>query len=241
MVRTMEWQPTTEMITWGKEHLGAIPVDGVWSPDGSGVQYRKTGENTFALMFMYNHPECEVHHERYRAIMGECGYEVLEGDGVQKITPPLDPMARMQQEFEMKQEQARGWLCPSCEYPLANCELDEREDEFIEVIDAELTEGDSAEVELWSCTIKCGGCSEEIKMNPDDYHLLAGDEYFMRWYVDDSHQFMALTRAQMKDMQDAGVLNGEVLGSNYEGKKVPPWLWGSYAIKRTITKSEEDE
>jgi len=173
----MNWQPTTEMITWGKEHLGAIPVDGVWSPEGSGVQYRKTAENTFALMFMYNHPECEVHHERYREIITACGYDMLEGDGVQKITPPLDPMARMQQEFEMKQEQARGWLCPSCEYPLANCELDEREDVFVETIDAELTGGDSTEIEIWSCNIKCTQCDEEIKMNPDDYHLLAGDEY----------------------------------------------------------------
>jgi len=240
-VRTMNWQPTTEMITWGKEHLGAIPVDGVWSPEGSGVQYRKTAENTFALMFMYNHPECEVHHERYREIITACGYDMLEGDGVQKITPPLDPMARMQQEFEMKQEQARGWLCPSCEYPLANCELDEREDLFVETVDAELTGGDSTEIEIWSCNIKCTQCDEEIKMNPDDYHLLAGDEYYMRWRVDDSHQYMALTRGQMKEMQDAGVLNGEVLGSIHEGKKVPPWMWGIYAIKRAITKSEEDE
>ena len=68
-------------------------------------------------------------------------------------------------------------------------------------------------------------------MNPDDYHLLAGDEYFMRWRVDDSHQFMALTRAQMKDMQDAGILNGEVLGSNLNGKKVPPWLWEEMDVK----------
>ena len=239
----MEWQPTTEMITWGNEHLGAIPVDGIWSPEGSGIQYRKTGENTFALMFMYNHPECEVHHERYMEIMKACGYEVLEGDGAQKITPPLDPMARMQQEFEMKQQQARGWLCPSCEFPLANCELEDRKDEFIEVVDAELTDGDSAEIELWSCTIKCGGdsCNEEIKMNPDDYHLLAGDEYFMRWNFDDSRQYMALTRIQMKEMQDAGVLNGEVLGSNHDGKKVPPWLWGAYVVKRNLTKVEEDE
>jgi len=78
-------------------------------------------------------------------------------------------------------------------------------------------------------------------MNPDDYHLIAGDEHYMRWRVDDSHQFMALTRGQMKEMQDAGVLNGEVLGSIHDGKKVPPWMWGIYAIKRTITKSEEDE
>ena len=42
-------------------------------------------------------------------------------------------------------------------------------------------------------------------------------------------------------MQDAGVLNGEVLGSNHDGKKVPPWLWGAYVVKRILSKVEEDE
>ena len=69
MVRTMNWKPNEELIAWGKEHLSAIPVDGIWSPEGSGVQYRKMVENTFALMFMYNHPTSQEQHEKFKILM----------------------------------------------------------------------------------------------------------------------------------------------------------------------------
>ena len=69
MVRTMDWKPNEELIAWGKEHLGAIPLDGIWSPEGSGVQYRKMGENTFALMCMV---EDRTYWKSRGPFMGEC-------------------------------------------------------------------------------------------------------------------------------------------------------------------------
>ena len=60
-MRTMEWQPTSELIDWGNEHFAKIPIDGVWAPDDSGVQYRKMTETSFALIFMLNHPMAQDH------------------------------------------------------------------------------------------------------------------------------------------------------------------------------------
>jgi hypothetical protein len=229
----MDWKPSEKLIAWGTEHLAAIPVEGIWAPEGSGVKYRKMTDKTFALVFMYNHPEAEEHHMKFTLLMEACDYIVIEGDGAQKITPKLNPEAQMQDEYEQKQAIARNWTCPICEFPLSNCELDEREDIFIELKEVELSNGEHSEVELWKCVIQCAGCEEPIDIEPDDYQLLAGDEYFMRWRTG-GYQFMALTRGQMKDMADAGVLNGQVLGSNLEGERVPPWMWGIYTIKREL-------
>ena len=63
-MRTMDWQPDEEMLTWGRENFLAIPVEGIWSPEDAGVTYKKVKENTFALMMMYNHPDSQQHHER---------------------------------------------------------------------------------------------------------------------------------------------------------------------------------
>ena len=241
MVRTMnEWKISEEMIAWGKEHFDAIPIDGIWSPDGSGVQYKKTGDKSWSLMFMYNHPTSQEQHEKFKLLMEACDYIVHEGDGVQKVVPPLDPQAQMQEDYERRQSVAQNWKCPECEYPLANNDLDERIDEYVEDMEIELSNGEHTNIELWRCLIHCQGCGTVIPMEPDDYHLLAGDEHFMRWR-NGGYQYFALTRGEMKDLADAGVLKGEVLGSTLNGDKVPPWMWGIYAVNRKLRESSEEE
>ena len=32
-----DWTPAKELLVWASEHLSKIPVDGIWSPDDSGV------------------------------------------------------------------------------------------------------------------------------------------------------------------------------------------------------------
>jgi hypothetical protein len=49
-----EWKPKQELLTWAKQHFDSIPVNGVWSPAGSGVQYLKTDEMVWSLMSMYD-------------------------------------------------------------------------------------------------------------------------------------------------------------------------------------------
>ena len=122
-MRTMEWQPTNELIDWGNEHFAKIPIDGVWAPDDSGVQYRKMTETSFALIFMLNHPMAQDHHEKFSQLMEACGFSMEEPDGLEMATPPLDPNAQAEMQLQAKQELAQTWAC-ECGYPLANNDFD---------------------------------------------------------------------------------------------------------------------
>ena len=239
-MRTMTLKVNEDLIAWAREHLGAIPIEGIWSPEGSGVQYKKTGDNEWSLMFMYNHPTSKEQHQQFKQLMEACDYTVLEGDGVQEVVPPLQPELQMQQEYERKQSIAQGWKCPECEYPLANNDLDMRVDEYVETIDAEISDGNFTPIELWRCNINCKGCGAVIPMEPDDYHILAGDENFMRWN-NKGYRYSALTRGEMKDLADAGIQTGVVLGGEVDGEKVPPWMWGLYTVKTKLFESSEEE
>ena len=106
MVRSMDWQPSEELIAWGNEHFGGMPVDSVWSPDDSGVQYRKMSETSYALIFMLNHPLAQEHHEKFTLLMEACGYTVEKPDGLEMRTPPIDPAAQAEMNFRAKQEVA---------------------------------------------------------------------------------------------------------------------------------------
>lgn len=243
-----EWQPEAELLTWAEEHFNSIPVNGVWSPDGTGVQYMKTDEKTWSLMSLYEHPDSKDYHNKMIVLMSAVGYEVATPDGFETITPPLDPSSQAEMHYQQKQELAMGWKC-DCGEPLANFELENRTDEYVETIEAQLDNGQSAPLQLWRCHITCPTCEADIAMEPDDYHVLAGDELFMQ-FTNTTAKYTALTRMQNKDLAESGMFKGKplndkdsmfcVLGETYEGERVPPWLWGCLVV-RTYLPNEEEE
>tara|TARA_Y100000766_G_scaffold71045_1_gene59685 strand:+ start:3638 stop:4393 length:756 start_codon:yes stop_codon:yes gene_type:complete len=239
-----------ELIVWAKEHIDSIPVGGTWSPQGAGVQYHKQDETTWALMSMYDHPETHAFHNSVMDLFGELGVTVQTPDGFEMVVPPLDPTQVAEQEFQQRQAIASGWAC-DCGEPLANFNLERKYDEYVETIDAQLDSGNTAPVELWRTHITCPACSADIAMEPQDYHLLAGDELYMTWHTD-NHTYKALTRIELKERADKGYftdesLNGNtmydmyhVLGSDHDEGKVPPWMWG-LMVERTTRKRDEEE
>jgi len=241
-VRTMDWQPSEELIKWGEEHFASMAVDSIWSPDDSGVTFRKTDDKTYALVYRMNHPVSEEHYERLTILLQTCGYNVEEPDDVQVVTPPLNPQAQAHMEFERRQEIARAWVC-ECSYPLANCDLESATAEYVETVDAQTDTNETVPIDLWRYMLKCGGCDKVNSVDPDDFHLLAGDELFMQWDSSD-RKYIALTRAQLKDFADAGLFDegyGDtitVLGQEKNGERVPPWLWGLSVIH---SPSDEEE
>jgi len=242
-VRTMDWQPSKELIQWGNEHFGMLAKDSVWSPEDSGVQYRKMDDNKFALIFMLNHPLAQEHHEKFSLLMEACGYEVEKPDGLQMVTPPLNPIQQAEMQHEMRQKIAETWAC-ECGFPLANCDLEQRVDEYVETIDADVGDGQTTPVDIWRCIIQCSACGTDLSIDPDDYHLLAGDSLFMSW-TSSTHHYTALTRAQLKDFADAGLFtdgysaNITVLGEKVGDEKVPSWLWGISVISKELNDEEE--
>ena len=246
-----DWTPAKELLVWASEHLSKIPVDGIWSPDDSGVQYRKMDEDTFALMFMYNHPAAEEMHKKFTVLMKECGMKVLVPDDVQRVTPPIGPQAQAEAEFMRKQEIAMGWSC-ECGEPLANSDLSNRTDEFVEVIQANTSNNQTIPIELWLINITCHACEKNIPLEVDDYHILAGDDLFMSCSTAKG-TYKAITRHQVMNMVDTGdigddlldtsIANEEqpvvVLGTMRDNEKVPPWMWGCMTIRNFLPLEEE--
>jgi hypothetical protein len=239
----MEWQPSEELIAWGNEHFGKLSIDGIWSPDDSGVQYRKLSDNKFALMFMLNHPLAQEHHEKFTILMKACGYEIEEPDGIEMVTPPLDPMAHAEMQYNQKREIAQSWVC-NCGFPLANNDLSVSKYEYVETVDAQTNDGGTVPIDLWRVMVSCISCGDDISTDPDDFHLLAGDDLFMSWQSN-TNRYIALTREQMKDFADSGVFddgfgssNITVLGKMRGDERVPPWLWG---IPCLITEAVSEE
>ena len=204
-MRTMDWQPSEDLIKWGEEHFASMAVDSIWSPADSGVTFRKTDDKTYALVYRMNHPVSEQHYERLTILLKECGYTVDEPDDVQVVTPPLNPQAQAHMEFERRQEIARAWVC-ECGYPLANCDLESATPEYVETVDAQTDTNETVPIDLWRYMLKCSNCGKVNSVDPDDFHLLAGDELFMQWGSSD-RQYIALTRAQLKDFADAGLFD----------------------------------
>ena len=243
-----DWQPESELLTWAKQHFESIPVNGVWSPDSTGVQYMKTDEKKWSLMSMYEHPESKDYHNKMIILMNAVGYEIATPDGFETITPPLDPSHQAKMHYQQKQELAMQWKC-DCGEPLSNFDLENRTDEYVETIEGQLDNGQSTPLQLWRCHITCPTCEAGVPMEPDDYHVLAGDGLFMQ-FTNMTARYTALTRMQNKDLAESGMFVGKplndkgsmfcVLGETYEGERVPPWLWGCLVV-RTHLPSEENE
>jgi len=235
----MEWQPDNETRAWAKEHFAQIPEGGIWAPEGTGVQYRRMGEKTYALMLMYNHPEAEDFHQKFKMLFEACGYTIEEGDNYQIVEAPLDPREQAQQEHERKRALAEAWKCPNCDRLLMDNNYFNVKHEYIDTVDAPLSDGSTQTIEVWASNLPCGGCDETIVMEPDDFLLLAGDDAFMQWEAPNGKTYHALPRHVLKQMAEADETGGlHIMGGTVDGHRAPPWLWG---LVCTVAERSEEE
>lgn len=224
-----DWEPSEDMIAWAKEHFANIGIGGAWSPDGSGCTYVRKSENTWSLARIMDHPTATSHHIRFKTLFKLADLEILEGEAIH-FPPPKSPEEGAKQRFDEKREIALNWRC-ECELPLAEFDLTKRTDVFIEDKEVQLSNGDTSPVQIWACRITCPSCENEVEVDPDDYHLLAGDELFLQWGDREGGTYKAQTRMEICDLADAGIM-GVALGKMLMGtdEKVPPWMWGTYCV-----------
>jgi|TARA_R100001509_G_scaffold75890_1_gene42474 hypothetical protein len=232
----MTFEVNEEMKQWAKEHFGSIGIGGIWSPDGAGLTYQKVDENTWKLVKRMNHPDVMENHARFATLMMSVGINMAEGEQVD-YEPPTNPEQAYIMEQQHKMEIAQTWT-HDCGKRICEMDLEKAVAHFVSDQEVLLETGDTDTVEVWAYRLQCPECDGEINMDPDDYHLLAGDDLFMQFVDSDGTILRAMTRRQMIDTADTNEL-GVLVGTSSPntGAKVPPWMWGTYC--RIIGDEEE--
>tara|TARA_R110002020_G_scaffold216353_5_gene423967 strand:- start:1863 stop:2588 length:726 start_codon:yes stop_codon:yes gene_type:complete len=238
-----EFEINAEMKTWAKEHFDNMGIGGVWSPDGTGLTYQKVTDDTWKLIRRMNHPTVEENHMRFATIMMSVGINMLEGDSVD-YDPPASSEEAYAQESAHRMEIAQSWSCSGCEKKLIDLGLEDAIPSFEGEQEILLEDGNTHKVEVWAYRLTCS-CGNLTKIDPDDFHLLAGDYLFMRYVNSKGTLRQCMTRKQMVEMADAETPElGVVLGSKdpETQERVPSWMWGTYcmSVKRWGLQDEEE-
>ena len=233
-----EFEISEDMKTWAKEHFDNMGIGGVWSPEGTGLTYQKVTDDSWKVIRMMNHPTVQENHMRFSTIMMSVGINMVMGDEV-AYDPPASSEEAYAQETAHRMEIAKSWACAGCGHKLAEMELDLAKPQFVQMQEILLDTGDTHEVEIWAYDLVCPSCSDVTKIDPDDYHLLAGDQLFMRYKNANGTLMRCLTRREMVELADRGEL-GVLLGSKdpETGERVPTWMWGTYCLAEASTEEE---
>ena len=233
-----EFEISEDMKTWAKEHFDNMGIGGVWSPEGTGLTYQKATDDSWKVIRMMNHPTVQENHMRFSTIMMSVGINMVMGDEV-AYDPPASSEEAYAQETAHRMEIAKSWACAGCGHKLAEMELDLAKPQFVQMQEILLDTGDTHEVEIWAYDLVCPSCSDVTKIDPDDYHLLAVDQLFMRYKNANGTLMRCLTRREMVELADRGEL-GVLLGSKdpETGERVPTWMWGTYCLAEASTEEE---
>ena len=223
---------TDELKVWALEHFSQMAIKAVWRPDGTGLRYRKTDDETLQLEHRVDHPDSLHHHERITRLFATVNIGMTDED---VLTSPAALSAEDAFRMEMQERQAvaASWT-HECGTPLASMPLELGVPMFIGDREVLIEDGETQTVEDWAISVTCTECDGVVLMNPDDFNLLAGDGLFMRYkpIVDEEESdmwYVAMTRQQMYETAETGEL-GVLVGSECPdtGGKVPPWMWGTY-------------
>jgi hypothetical protein len=231
---TDEWKPNKELIDWAKGHFSQMSVGGVWMPEGSGLTYVKVDEKKWRLKSMIDTDESKANHDRMKMLMWDVGIVIID-DEPSMLPVPTSAEEAYMQEVHMKREIAQSWADKDGTL-LVEMGLEEVYPEYIEDKEILLENGDVQNVEIWAYKPTNSNTGEQLSIDPDDYHLLMGDEYFMR-FKHAGIVYTALSRQAMVEAVDAGE-KGIGVGSKMEGGKVPPWMWGTYCSLRDGSEEE---
>ena len=239
-----EWKPEDELIRWARDHFSQMSVGGVWMPEASGLTYVKKSETLWLLKSMINTPDVENNHKRMVLLMNAVNISV-DDEQVQLLPPPENEEQAWAQELHAKREIAQGWSDKDGTL-LIDMGLEELFPSYIEDKEILLDNGDTTNIEIWGYKAINPNTGDEVVIDPDDYHLLMGDQHFMRFCYG-GMVWTALSREQMVSHIDegkgqtsaAGVGKKYIEGFN-EPTSIPPWMWGTYCEFSDLISDEEE-
>ena len=203
-------------------------------PEGSGLSYVKMDDKKWRLKSMIDSDESRENHDRMKTLMWDVGIVIVDDEPSILPVPSSSEEAYMQ-EVHMKREVAQAWADKDGTL-LVEMGLENVFAEYVEDKEVLLESGDTHNVEIWAYKPTNPNTGEQLSIDPDDYHLLMGDKYFMRFKHEDV-VYSALSRQEMVESIDAGE-TGEGVGSKIGDTKVPPWMWGTYCSTHDVTEEE---
>ena len=230
-----EWKPDRKLKEWAIKHFAEMNVGGIWMPDSSGLTFIKVDKSTWSLKSKIESPEAEENLMRMRGLMADVGFVLLE-DAVMVVPEPTNEEEARMLEIHMKRDVAQNWAASDGTL-LKDMDLENVWPEFVEDKEIILDNGDTTTVQIWVYRPLNPNTDEYLSIDPDDYHLLMGDKYFMRFRTPD-YEYHALSREEMIehiDTQKGVHVSSTGVGSKYieggeEEVKIPPWMWGTYCM-----------
>ena len=248
-----QWKPTQELRDWMKMHYEGMNPNGVWMPEGTGLTYQKE-ENGYRLVKMMDSPESRDNHDRLKVLMWDIGIQVVDDD--YELIPLPESLDELQTlEVEMKRDLALSWADKDGTL-LTDMDLENVWPEYIEDKEILLDNGETTTVEVWGFNALNPNTDEYITIDPHDFHLLMGDEFFLRFKTE-MYEYRAMPREEMVTSIDSrmassdsreriGIPKGCGVGSKStemepNGEvRIPPWLWGSFCECKDIEEGEEE-
>ena len=238
-----------QLVEWLKQHTADVSVGGMWMPEGSGLTYIKEDEKTWRLTHMIDDESVESNHTRMKTLLWDIGITMIDDEAIMRPAPTSEHEAHAQ-ELHMKREMAQQWA-DTDGTRLVDMDLENTWPEYIEDKEILLDNGETTTLQIWAYRPLNPNTGEHLSIDPDDYHLLMGDKYFMRFRTPE-YDYHALSREEMIehiDTQKGTSVSSTGVGSKYieggenqrnsdKGVKIPPWMWGTYCM---FTDSGEEE
>ena len=72
------WEPDEGMIEWAQRFFDNMPMGGIWQPEGSGVSYKKTSEETWTVLRIIEHPIATAHHINFKKLFDAIQVKILD-------------------------------------------------------------------------------------------------------------------------------------------------------------------
>jgi len=225
-----------QLVEWLRQHTADVSVGGMWMPEGSGLTYVKEDDKTWRLTHMIDDESVESGHTRMKTLLWDIGINMIDDEAIMRPAPTSEHEAHAQ-ELHMKREMAQQWA-DTDDTRLVDMDLENVWPEYIEDKEILLDNGETTTLQIWAYRPLNPNTGEHLSIDPDDYHLLMGDKYFMRFRTSE-FEFCALSREEMIEDIDMhkGHTSGVGVGSIHIGGnqshservvKIPPWMWGTY-------------
>ena len=224
----MEWKPNEQEIESTRKELSGLPADAFWALPNNHAVFRRDGDKDRLVLMRYmEHPAIEEGISRIVTVCALIDWEV-DIENAEKVPfESMSPEEMVYQERVRRQEMLMKATCsnPDCDALIIGMDLENPEWTHIRDAEVEGDEGDKQTVEIWSPVITCYNCSEKIKMMPEDYAILAGDDLATRYTNKAGYQYRVLSRDEIIHLVDNRDMdNVIVMGTrcHFSDEVIPP-------------------